>query len=487
DKKIETFNTWTKTPTDKAISDKTPKISLSDLKDSKIQTVDTTVETIDGVKIINNDINTYDINLTSLKFDASGFTSQDKINGDLFSILMTSSSTTDYTYEELSENLTKYFFALNASNSNNIIDNKHTSRKYSVYFEYLQEDNKEVYKTLENILFKGNFDNKLEIKNRLSSLRDSIINNSSDSGVVRSISVMKALAMTDSNYTYSLENKIAGKFTSTLMIDTLNAILNNYDVEYPKLQKTMIATREKLFNKTNMLVFYANRGNYENFKTDITPLLSNIKTEAITPTNYGKLEPNKLAIVVPVQNGSTSWANNLENLGYDYSGKYKVMANILDDYLNTNIRIQNGAYGAWFYITLSKNLIATTYRDGEVDKTLKAFTLMPEYLKGLKEMPQDVFDGFVLKSMAKYYQSYTPDQLMNLSYTHYLYNITLDDLEKEKNEVLATTKGDLPEFETIITKFIAAKHYSTVNSEAIIKGKGSNSEFDKTVNFKDMK
>ena len=89
--------------------------------------------------------------------------------------------------------------------------------------------------------------------------------------------------------------------------------------------------------------------------------------------------------------------------------------------------------------------------------------------------------------MAKYYQAYTPDTLMNLSYTHYLYDISLEDMEREKAEVLSTSKKDISEFIEIMTKFSQQKHYSTVNNENIIKEKGNNSHFDEVIEFKDIK
>jgi Zn-dependent M16 (insulinase) family peptidase len=482
DDEIKTFNEWTKSPVDKKITDSIPTIKLTDLKDSKISTVEIDETDIDGIKTINNHINTYDINLVSLKFDSSGFTKEDKLKAKLYSILVTSSSTKDYSYDEISNNLTKYFFKLNLSNSTNIVDNNELSRRYTINFEYLQNDNKEVYSTLENLFFENNFDNKLEIKNRLNLLKDGIINSLSDSGVVNKASTLKALSMSNPYYNYVREDQIPVE-----LLPIITKILNNYDEEFPKLQNDMKEIQNKIFNKENLLIFYANEGNFDNFKKDITPLLNKMKKSSITPTNYAQLDKEKIAITAPVQNGTTSWGNNLNLLGYKYSGKYKIMANMLNEYLNSVIRVQNGAYGAWFYFTLNNDMLATSYRDGEIDKTLTTFENMPKFLEEAKDMPQEKFDGFILKSMTKYYQSYTPDQLLAISYTRYLYNMTLESMEKEKSEVLATTKDDLPEFIEIMNKFIANEYYNTINSENIIKEKSSKYKFDKTIKFEKIK
>jgi len=479
---INNFNEWAKAPVKKEIVDSIPSITLEDLKDSKVPTVKRTMETTDGVTFVNNDINTYDINLVALNFDSSGLTQQEKIDAQLFNYLFDSSSTKDYSFEELSNNLTKYFFRLKLSNKANIIDNKKTARNFSLYFEYLQNDNKDVYKTLENLLLEGNFDNKLQIKKILNLVKDNLINSSSDSGNVNTLATLKSSSMYNPDYYYVLENSM-----SLGVLDRINKILDNYDVEFPKLQADMKKIRTKLFNKKDLVVFYANNGNYSNFKSDITPLLNKFESKPIVPVNYSKLEADKLAIVAPVRNGTTAWANNLELLGYDYSGKYKIMSNILNEYLNNIIRIQNGAYGAYFYMTLNNGLVATTYRDGEIDKTIAAFESMPKYLESIKGIPQDKFDGYILKSMTKYYQSYTPDQLLALSYTHYLYNMTLDSMEKEKNEVLATSKSDIPEFIDIMNKFVANKTYTTVNGKQVIKEKSKNYKFDKTIEFLEVK
>ena len=76
---------------------------------------------------------------------------------------------------------------------------------------------------------------------------------------------------------------------------------------------------------------------------------------------------------------------------------------------------------------------------------------------------------------------------MNLSYTHYLYDISLEDMEQEKSEVLSTSKKDISEFIEIMTKFSQQKYYSTVNNENIIKEKGNNSHFDEVIEFEEIK
>ena len=488
---IKKFNAWSKEPVDKKIIESIPSVKLNDLSDSEIPTVNRSEESVDGVTFVDNDINTYDINLVSLKFDASGLDQSDKLDSELFSYLMTASSTKDFSFEEISNNLTKYFFKLGLNNRTSLLGNDNISRRFVINFEYLQDDNTEVYNTLENIFLEGNFDNKLEIKKRLEGLRDSILTSSSDANVINRMSVIKAMSMINPNYNYYLDEEVnfggRGYYVYPPMLIKLNKILENYEENFPQLQKDMKNIREKIFNKHNLLIFYANRGNYQNFKKDITPLLSKMKDTPIEKESYGELENSNLAITVPAQNGSTSWGNNLVDMGYEYNGKYKIMSNMINEYLNNKIRVQNGAYGAWFYITLNRDIVASSYRDGEVDKTIDTYKEIPNYLKGELNIKQEKFDGFILKSMAKYYQAYTPDTLMNLSYTHYLYDISLEDMEREKAEVLSTSKKDIPEFIEIMTKFSEQKHYSTVNNENIIKEKGNNSHFDKVIEFEEIK
>ena len=136
---------------------------------------------------------------------------------------------------------------------------------------------------------------------------------------------------------------------------------------------------------------------------------------------------------------------------------------------------------------MNRDIVASSYRDGEVDKTITTYEEIPNYLQSELDIQQEKFDGFILKSMAKYYQAYTPDTLMNLSYSHYLYNISLEDMEREKVEVLSASKKDISEFIEIMTKFSQQKYYSTVNNENIIKEKGNNSHFDEVIEFEEIK
>lgn len=487
-KEIEKFNQWSKAPVPKEIEDTIPSITLDDLKDSEIETVEREIIKDKEVTFINNKINTYGINLVSLQFDTSNITKDEKLFLNIFYNVITASGTKDYSYEEIDTNLTKYFFKLNISNSAFPINKEESKRLFTIYFEYLQDDEKEVYSTLKNILLESKFDNKAELKRRLEGFKDSIVNSGSDANVINRIAILKALAMQNPTYNYQLDGEVStNRFISNPLYLKLSEILDNYDEEYPKLIQEFKKIRKKVFNKTNLVVVYANKGNFETFHKNIEPLLKSIPTNPITPVNYAKKETERLAIEVPAQNGATAWVGDLDNMGYTYSGKYKVMGNMINDYLNDTIRVQNGAYGAWFYITNNHEMVAASYRDGEVDKTLGAYKGIPLFLENEEKISDEKFDGYKLKAMSKYYQAHTPDTLFHLSYSRYLHKITEDSLEREKKEILDTKKDDIKEFVAITKKFLGTKFYTTVNSKNIIKEKSKKGDFDKELKLEDLK
>lgn len=492
---IQNFNRWVKTPVEKKIVDSIPKTEVKDLINSEIPIVERDEQVIDDVKFIKNEINTYGLNLVSLKFDTSGFTRDEKMELELFSNLITVGSTPDYTYENLSDSLSKYFFKFNFKNGA-VVSKDGVLRQFSLDYGYLPENREKVYSILEEVLLMGSFDKKLLIKKKLERIRESILNNSSDSEVISKISMIKSRSMVNPDYAYFLDSDLnhyikslgvgeTNFYVYPPMIKKINNILADFDNNFPKLQDDMKRIRQKVFNKNNLTVFYAETS--DNLKDDIKPLLDKLTNTPIKKVDYAVRENSRLAIEVPAQNGASSWGNNLLEMGYEYSGKYKVMAGMINEYLTKKIRVENGAYGAFFVVTPNHDLFSLSFRDGEVDRTIEAYKSIPDYLKTRKNISQEKLDGYILQGLAKYYKSYTPDELLSLSYNYYINNIDMEVLEKEKSEILSVTKDDIEIFIETMEKFTEDKYYSTVNNSTLIKEKGKNVKYDRVIKFEDIK
>lgn len=456
------FKKWQETPDSEEALNSLPSLSISDISKS-IEKLPTVEREIDNIKILDHSLFTNNITFTNMYFDSSRIPQDKLLYLHLLSDMLGKVSTEKYDEKTLSK--------LVSSNTGSIRFNPKTFSKYKGNGEYypklavslnsLDENLLKSFELVEEIINKSKFDNKQNIKkliNEKISELESVVNN-----YTHSIALSRAIS-------YISEE---GKYNDLSIIEYYNFLrdLNkNYDSKFNDIQKNLNEVSNIIFNKNNLIVSYTgDKENYSKFEKSFKSISSKIKD--------GKFEPQKYEFDYSTKNEGLTLSSKVQNiakvydftkLGYDYSGKMKVLNNILNnDYLWQEVRVKGGAYGGMFDIAPTGRLVFLSYRDPNLKETLNVFDKAPDYLRNFKANDKDM-TNHIIGTIGNIDAPLDPNQKGSIADMYYISNITDEDLQKERDEILNTKSEDIVSYTDMIEKAMKENYYCVVGSESKI-------------------
>ena len=155
---------------------------------------------------------------------------------------------------------------------------------------------------------------------------------------------------------------------------------------------------------------------------------------------------------------------NSSEKGIAYNGVNKVLKTILGyDYLWNEVRVKGGAYGVMCAFTDMGNGYMVSYRDPNLAETNEVFEKVPDYLESFDADERDMMK-YIIGTVSELDTPLTPRAEGRRSSQAWLTDITFEQIQKERDEVLSADCEQVRE---------AAKMVSTVLSDGYICAIGS--------------
>lgn len=192
-------------------------------------------------------------------------------------------------------------------------------------------------------------------------------------------------------------------------------------------------------------------------KPDENKKIYTFKTEVL---NEGFLTSGKVQYV--------SQGYNIRALGYEYHGSLLVLKSLLaKDYLWNKVRVQGGAYGAFFSVSRTGELYLGSYRDPKLKKTLEAYALVPDYLKNL-ELSQRELEKYIIGTISGKDIPLSTQIKGEVADNLYFAGLTNEAIQKERDEILGTTLKELKSYAKMITEVLNKNIICVLGSEETI-------------------
>ncbi|OON92927.1 MAG: peptidase M16 [Candidatus Epulonipiscioides saccharophilum] len=183
------------------------------------------------------------------------------------------------------------------------------------------------------------------------------------------------------------------------------------------------------------------------------------KRELEKSNDYFEKTDVKEAIVYAGNVNYVALGYNLKELGYKYSGGLQLLKSILSmDYLWTNIRVKNGAYGCFCDFKQSGNVYFASYRDPNIQETLVVYRTMIDYIKNLHLTDRELLQ-YLIGTISSQDFPFTPATESYTAQLYYFADITRDSLQKARNELFDTTNETLQGFSEILKSIIDKNQY----------------------------
>jgi len=248
-------------------------------------------------------------------------------------------------------------------------------------------------------------------------------------------------------------------------------LLKDFDKNSDEIITKLENINNRLFCKENLIVTVTcDKKDYRQFTKSLRRFLKTVNVRPVSyhdwnfkpsPKNEGIMAASKVQYVVQ--------GYNYKKLGYKWNGKLDVLNQILSsDYLYNNIRVIGGAYGGWCNFSPNGDAYFASYRDPNLENTLKIYDGTPDYVANFNADKKEM-TRYIIGTISGIDQPITPSQQGNTAVRYYFENITKDKLQKERDEVLSTTVADIRKMKQFVSDILNQNVYCAYGNEQTIE------------------
>ena len=251
----------------------------------------------------------------------------------------------------------------------------------------------------------------------------------------------------------------------------LNNLEKSLDTEIDKIVAELGWVRNTFFTRNNLLIsLTADEAGIAEAFGQLKPFVESLSSEAPAPVER-RFQPKDLneAILAPVQVQYCVKGGNFFRNGYSYSGKLRVLNNILStEFLHREIREKGGAYGAWSNFSPYGSMYFCSYRDPNLQETLETYDKVPEFIRNFNCSRREMVK-YIIGDISSQDYPLTPERKAAQANDDYITGFSHEDRQQIRDEVLSTKVEDIRAFADLVEATMACNHYCVFGNEAKLK------------------
>lgn len=458
------FKNWQETPDSKESLLKIPGLLRSDIGQYEEESF-TSGKEQDGIRLIFNNLPADGVSNVVLYFDASKVP-QDKIQYlSLLMQILGKVDTKKYDYSRLPNeiiiNTGGIGFTILPYNDYKNPDLYHPKATMSI--TALDDNLPSAFGIAEEVLNNSILKDKKRVAQILEGIKTSLESAyTSNPGMLASKGLMTHLTEVG-RYSEEVSGLSFYKFISDMS--------NDIDSKWDDIVKNLEEVKKLAFNKEGLIIGYTgDESGYNKLSQSMGVLTDKISRNSTISYKYKFDSPiGKQAYALPVKTVDVLKGGNFKKLGYEYSGKMKVLQRILNSgYIWQQVRVRGGAYGGSISLADDGSIIFMSYRDPNLKQTLIAYDNVVEYLKNFDASDEEM-TNYIIGTIGSMDLNLNPKAKGILSTMRFLRGVTKEDLDKEREEILSTSAQDIREYAVMIEKVLKQNIYTAAGDENIIK------------------
>lgn len=233
----------------------------------------------------------------------------------------------------------------------------------------------------------------------------------------------------------------------------IRKLINQFDQEWESISSILEMIRATLVSQNNLLVnITIDQQNFNQIKPMIESFIDSIPLTTPIKTAW-KLNKQILneGLIIPSQVNFVGKGGNLYDLGYQDHGSMSVITHYLrSTWLWEKIRVQGGAYGGFCSFDRFSGLFSfLSYRDPNIIETINNYDKTSQFL-----IKNEINDSELTKStigaIGEMDTYQLPDAKGYTAMLRYLLDITDEDRQKYRDELLSTTNKDFALFAKVL-------------------------------------
>ncbi len=454
-------------PSPKEDLDKIPMLTRADMK-KKTAPLCNEERKIDETTIVWHDVESNGIDYLNLMFDISDIAPEDLPYLGILKYVLSYVDTEHYSYAELSNAINIHTGGMSGGLGIYLDskDKNHIRMMFEVRIKVLYENLPEAMRLVKEIIGTSKMEDEKRLHEIVSELKSRLQMNISGSG---------HLAAITRGMSYFSESVAYQEATSGVeFYQKVCAI----DAEFEKEKSVLIAKlkslTEQIFTADRLLVSLTSA------KEAVAPVeeqIAELKRELYPSKGIGvrkKLvcEKKNEGLMEASQVQYVSRTGNFVDAGFAYTGALKILKVIMGyDYLWINIRVKGGAYGCMNGYSRNGDTYFVSYRDPNLAKTNEVYDGVTEYVKNFKADEHDM-TKYIIGTVSSMDTPLNPSAKGSRSMAAYMQNITIDELQRERDEVIGATDADIRALEGLLGAVLAQNNLCVIgNEDAILNEK----------------
>ncbi len=453
-------------PSPKEVIEMIPLLSIDDIKKEAEPLINEAIET-EHTFMLYHDIETNGIDYVQLIFDIRKIEAEMLPYASLLGSVLGDVDTKTYTYQQINDEMN-----LNTGGIRTNISFYGTSgtETFKPAFEFTGKvlDTKlpKMMALIESMIFETDFMDDKRIKEILNQIKSRQEMSMMNAG--HSVSVNRAISYYNEGAWYKeLTEGIA-------YYQFICDLLKNYDEKKAEMADNFRRLMIRIFRPENMMVDWtAEKSALENAKATADAFAQKLYTEPLTEAeqtqaSVGLCKAHNEAFTTAGMVQYCAASGNFTDAGIRYHGGMNILRNIMgNEYLWNNIRVQGGAYGCMCNFGLTGNAYFVSYRDPNIGTTYDVYEKAADYVASL-DLDERELTKYMIGAVSTMDIPMTPSMKGARSLAAYLAKRSFEEIQKTRDELLATDNETLRSFAPAVKAIMDAGHICVVGSESSV-------------------
>ncbi len=468
-KETKNLREYQEIPSTKEELEMIPLLTREDIE-KKVRPIFNEELNVDGVKVIRHNIYTNKIAYLRLLFNVKEVPKELLPYASLLSFVLGYVDTNNHSYLDLSNEVNIHTGGI----STNVISFsvKGSSENFHPVFEFttkvLYDKLTEAFRLIEEMLHQTKLEDTKRLKEIVDEIKSKLQMHFNSAG--HSVAVDRAMSY------YSVHGLFKETTTGITFYKFMEELADNFASKAEDTIKKLKELMQMIFTKSNLMIsITADDEGYKRFEDKLpeftdklilkadSKLYESYDTSSLQPVCFN--EGFKTAMQVQY----VARAGNFLKAGLKYTGALKVLKTILSyDYLWNNVRVKGGAYGCMCgFSGVDGDAYFTSYRDPNLRDTNNIYEKAPEYVKNFTADERDI-TKYIIGTFSTMDTPLTPQSQGKRSLSMYIAGLTVEDLQKERDEVLNVTIEDIRALHAVIQAFLDAGNICVIGNESRI-------------------
>ncbi|SMP37801.1 insulinase family protein [Anoxynatronum buryatiense] len=418
-------------------------------------------------EVLIHDLFTNRIQYAGIYFDMAPLKQEELPYVGLLAALLGRISTENYSYEALSNELNLhtggfYFKPDVYPNYSGKDDGVH---RFIIRGKSLTEKNELFWHLLQEVLLRTRWDDRQRILEVIREIKSRLEMNLLHEGHL--VASKRALAY------FSPEAAFQEATSGLLFYHFIASLERDYNEQIDAVIATIQSVLKRiLVQKGSMTSFTGEKKDFEAFSYEMEKFFSQLpnSSETVKPLALKCVNYQREGLYLSSKVQYVAQASNFKKFGHVYSGSMQVLKTICSlDYLWKRIRVAGGAYGAMTGLFRNGDAYFVSYRDPNLEETLRVYHDLAEYLERFDASHREM-TKYIIGTMSRLDAPLTPSMKGEKADARYLAGLTVTDEHRERLEIIETGADTIRSYSHLIRQMIAENQYCIIGNENRIKG-----------------